>query len=119
MALIGMVKIHAHMMLRATPHFTALVPVVDPTPMMDAHMIWVVLTGIPNTGCPDNRPCARCFSSKTVYRAKAGDFIAHGFYNPPPAGKRAKGNCSITNQNDPEWVPGDGPGLPLHHSTRY
>ena len=85
MALIGMVKIHAHMMLRATPHFTTLDPVVDPTPMMDAHMTWVVLTGIPEHGSPDNRPGTCCFCSKTVHRAKTGDFIAHGFYNPPPA----------------------------------
>ncbi len=52
MALIGMVKTHAHMMLRATPHFTTLDPVVDPTPMMDAHITWVVLTGIPRMDAP-------------------------------------------------------------------
>lgn len=51
-ALIGIVKIHAHIILRATPHFTALVPVVDPTPMIDAQITWVVLTGIPNADAP-------------------------------------------------------------------
>ena len=51
-ALMGIVSIHAHMILRATPHFTALVPVVDPTPMIAAQMTWVVLTGIPATEAP-------------------------------------------------------------------
>ncbi len=46
-ALIGMVRIHAHMILRATPHFTVLAPIVVPTPMMDEQITWVVLTGIP------------------------------------------------------------------------
>ncbi len=46
-ALIGMVRIHAHMILRATPHFTVLMPMVDPTPMMDEQITWVVLTGMP------------------------------------------------------------------------
>src|SRR5512137_3011054 len=47
-----MVRIQAHMILRATPHFTVLVPMVVPTPMMDVQMIWVVLTGIPRTDAP-------------------------------------------------------------------
>ncbi len=46
-ALMGIVKIHAHMILRATPHFTVLAPIVVPTPMIDEQITWVVLTGIP------------------------------------------------------------------------
>ena len=45
-ALTGIVRIHAHMMLRATPHFTVLVPIVVPTPMIDEQITCVVLTGI-------------------------------------------------------------------------
>ena len=51
-ALIGMVRIHAMIMLRATPHFTCLSPMVVPTPMIDEQMTWVVLTGIPTTDAP-------------------------------------------------------------------
>ena len=48
----GIVRIQAHKILRATPHFTALVPVLDPTPMIDAHITCVVLTGIPRAEAP-------------------------------------------------------------------
>jgi hypothetical protein len=51
-ALIGIVRIHAHMIVRATPHFTVLAPMVVPTPMMDVHIICVVLTGIPRIEAP-------------------------------------------------------------------
>ncbi len=51
-ALIGIVRIHAIMMLRATPHFTVLVPMVEPTPMMDEQITCVVLTGIPAADAP-------------------------------------------------------------------
>ena len=51
-ALIGIVRIHAHKIRRATPHFTVLAPLVVPTPMMDVQMMWVVLTGIPSTEAP-------------------------------------------------------------------
>jgi hypothetical protein len=52
MALTGIVRTHAIIMLRATPHFTVLVPMVDPTPMMDVQITCVVLTGIPATDAP-------------------------------------------------------------------
>ena len=52
MALIGIVRTHAMTMLRATPHFTVLVPIVVPTPMIDEQMTWVVLTGIPAADAP-------------------------------------------------------------------
>jgi hypothetical protein len=51
-ALAGMVRIHAHMMLRAMPHFTALAPRVVPTPMMEEVMMWVVDTGMPTAEEP-------------------------------------------------------------------
>ncbi len=51
-ALSGMVSNQAHKMFRATLHFTALAPIVDPTPMIDAQITWVVLTGIPTTDAP-------------------------------------------------------------------
>ena len=51
-ALMGMVRTHAQMMVRATPHFTVLAPIVVPTPMMEEQMMWVVLTGIPATEAP-------------------------------------------------------------------
>ena len=38
-ALTGIVRIHAIMMLLATPHFTVLAPMVVPTPMIDVQMI--------------------------------------------------------------------------------
>jgi hypothetical protein len=52
-ALIGIVRIHAHAMVRATPHFTALAPMVVPTPMIEVQIIWVVLTGIPAIDAPE------------------------------------------------------------------
>src|SRR4030042_2424305 len=51
-ALTGMVRIQSMVMLLATPHFTVLVPMVVPTPMIDEQMICVVLTGIPTTDAP-------------------------------------------------------------------
>jgi len=51
-ALAGIVSSHAIMILLATPHFTVLAPMVVPTPMIEVHMIWVVLTGIPPSDAP-------------------------------------------------------------------
>ena len=48
----GIVRIHAQTMARATPHFTVLAPIVVPTPMMEEQMTCVVLTGIPATEAP-------------------------------------------------------------------
>ena len=39
--------IHAHMMRRVTPHFTAVMRRVVPTPTIAPVIVWVVLTGIP------------------------------------------------------------------------
>ena len=44
----GMVSIHAHIMRPATPHFTALSRLSEPTPTIAPVMVWVVLTGTPN-----------------------------------------------------------------------
>ena len=46
-AAIGMVKIQAPMIFRAIPHLTAESLSVAPTPMIDADITCVVLTGIP------------------------------------------------------------------------
>ena len=43
----GTVRIHAHTMRAAKPHFTAVNFVVAPTPTMDPVMVCVVETGIP------------------------------------------------------------------------
>jgi hypothetical protein len=51
-ALMGIVRIHAHIIVRATPHFTVLIPIVEPTPIIDEQMMCVVLTGIPNNDAP-------------------------------------------------------------------
>ena len=51
-ALMGIVSTHAHIIVRATPHFTVLIPIVEPTPMMDVQMMCVVLTGIPKNDAP-------------------------------------------------------------------
>src|SRR5437899_11183114 len=48
----GMVKIHAQMMLPATPQRTAESFCAEPTPMIEPVMVWVVDTGMP-------RPVAR------------------------------------------------------------
>ena len=39
-------------MLRATPHFTVLVPIVVPTPMIDEQITSVALTGMPAADAP-------------------------------------------------------------------
>ena len=69
----GMVKIQAIMMLRATPHFTVLVPMVEPTPMMDEQITCVVLTGIPAGGGTEDRCSPGSFRGKTVHRAEFVD----------------------------------------------
>lgn len=51
-ALIGIVRIHAATIRRATPHFTNRAPLVTPTPMIEEEMICVVLTGIPAREAP-------------------------------------------------------------------
>ena len=51
-ALMGIVRIQANMMRRATPHLTVLAPIVVPTPIMDEQMTCVVLTGIPAMDAP-------------------------------------------------------------------
>ena len=43
----GIVKIQAHTILPATPHFTADSRRVAPTPTMAPVMVWVVETGVP------------------------------------------------------------------------
>ena len=43
----GMVKTHAQTMLPTIPHRTADKRFVEPTPMIDDEMTWVVLTGMP------------------------------------------------------------------------
>src|SRR5258708_12115522 len=43
----GIVKIHAQMMLPATPQRTAESFCVEPTPMIEPVMVWVVDTGMP------------------------------------------------------------------------
>ena len=43
----GIVSIHAQNIFVVTPHFTADILFVAPTPMIDPVIVWVVLTGIP------------------------------------------------------------------------
>src|SRR5580704_5537698 len=45
----GMVKIPAQTMRSTTVHLMALKRLAQPTPMMDAEMLWVVDTGMPKT----------------------------------------------------------------------
>ena len=52
MAEAGIVKIHAQMILPATPQRTAESLFVAPTPTMAPVMVCVVLTGIPKTDAP-------------------------------------------------------------------
>jgi len=47
-ALAGMVSIHAHTMLAATPQRTALARCTEPTPTIAPVIVWVVETGMPN-----------------------------------------------------------------------
>ena len=58
-----MVKTHAHMMLRATPQWTALKRCTLPTPMMPPAMVWVVETGMPAMAVP-NRLIAAAVSAQ-------------------------------------------------------
>ena len=39
-------------MLRATPQRTPRVPLLDPTPMIELEITWVVETGIPSRAAP-------------------------------------------------------------------
>src|SRR5438067_1835283 len=48
----GMVMIQAQMILRVTPHLTAVTRRVAPTPMIAPVIVWVVLTGIPPQAAP-------------------------------------------------------------------
>ena len=48
----GIVRIHAVMMLRATPQRTAEKRRTEPTPMMAPVIVWVVETGIPAHDAP-------------------------------------------------------------------
>ena len=48
----GMVSTQAQMSRAATPHLTACVPLVAPTPTIDPVIVCVVLTGIPNQVAP-------------------------------------------------------------------
>jgi len=48
----GMVKIHAQMIVPATPQRTADSRLVAPTPIIAPVIVWVVLTGIPATDAP-------------------------------------------------------------------
>lgn len=50
--LTGIVKIHAHIIRRATLHRTYPIPLVVPTPIIDEEMTCVVLTGIPAIEAP-------------------------------------------------------------------
>ena len=57
----GIVRIHAQIIRPAIPHFTALMRLMDPTPIIDPVMVWVVLTGMPKaddankvTAAPDS-----------------------------------------------------------------
>ena len=43
---IGMVNTQAQINFIVTPHFTAETPLVNPEPMIEPVMVWVVLTGI-------------------------------------------------------------------------
>ena len=47
-AVTGIVKTHAHKIFLANTHLTADHLFVEPTPMMDPEITWVVLTGMPN-----------------------------------------------------------------------
>ncbi len=49
----GMVRIHAHTILRATPHRTAEKRCTAPTPTIAPVMVCVVLTGIPASAVPN------------------------------------------------------------------
>src|SRR5512137_2276513 len=48
----GIVRIHAKAIVLATPHFTVLAPMVEPTPIIDVQIMCVVLTGIPTAEAP-------------------------------------------------------------------
>ena len=98
----GIVRIHAIAIVRATPHFTALVPIVVPTPMIDVQMICVVLTGIPNAECSEDRCRSCCFCSKSVHRAEFGNLRAHCLDNTPSPGQSAECDCSMGNQDHPQ-----------------
>ena len=57
----GIVNTQAHIMRPATPHLTALMRLMEPTPIIEPVMVWVVLTGMPNaddvnkvTAAPDS-----------------------------------------------------------------
>ena len=59
-----MVKTQAHMMLRATPQWTALKRCTLPTPMMPPAMVWVVETGMPAMAVPSRLTAAAVSAQK-------------------------------------------------------
>src|SRR5579859_6852316 len=59
----GIVNIHAHTILRATPHRTADSRCTAPTPTIAPVIVWVVLTGIPANAVP-NRVRAPALSAQ-------------------------------------------------------
>ena len=101
-ALMGIVRIHAHMMLRATPHFTVLAPHGGP----DTHDGCTDDMGRTHRDtrdrCPEDRCSTGSLGCKPVDRAELGDLVSHGLDNPPSPGKRPECNRSIGDQDHPE-----------------
>ena len=60
----GMVRIHAMTRFPATPQRTAESRLVEPTPKMQAVMVWVVLTGAPKSDAPQMTAAAEVSVAK-------------------------------------------------------
>ena len=79
-ALAGMVKIQAHMILLAIPHFTALAPRVVPTPMMEEVMMWWwvrVPPPVKDEGDEDDEAMRRGVGGIMEFRGFSGRPVPH------------------------------------------
>ncbi len=98
----GRVRTQARRMLLATPHLTALIRLLAPTPMMEALMQWVVDTGTPRWlgGHDGHRP--RCFGSKSLKGRDLDDPGPHRLDDSLSPRHGAQGDCRRAGEDDPD-----------------
>ena len=101
----GMVRIHASAIVRAIPHFTALVPMVVTTPMIDVQIICVVLTGIPTAEAPRIVAAPAVSAAKPCTGRSFAIFRPHRLDNTPSTGQGAESDRCMGDQDHPQ---GDG-----------
>lgn len=97
-----MVRIHAMTRFPATPSRTAESRLVEPTPKMQAVMVWVVLTGAPKSDAPQMTAAAEVLGGETVHGLQLEDLVAHRLDDLPAAERRAHRHGEHADALDPE-----------------